>query len=117
MLLWSLLNPRRLSPRSRRTLERQPISISVVSYWELVLKSSHRAAPIPDPVSWWKAHVRDSGWSILSIDPAHVTAPTSLPAIHRDPFDRMLAAQTRAEALTLVTADETLAACGVPTLW
>ena len=48
----------------------------------------------------------------LSILPAHLDRIKELPAIHRDPFDRMLFAQARAEGLSLLTHDDAIAAYG-----
>jgi PIN domain nuclease of toxin-antitoxin system len=45
---------------------------------------------------------------------AHGLAVGSLPALHRDPFDRLLVAQAQLEGLTLVTRDERLAEYGIP---
>ena len=49
----------------------------------------------------------------LPVAIAHAEEVRSLPPLHRDPFDRLLAAQARTEGLTLVTADRQLAAYGI----
>lgn len=53
----------------------------------------------------------------LPISPEHAAAVEELPLLHRDPFDRMLVAQARAEGLTLVTRDPQVRAYDIPTLW
>ena len=50
-------------------------------------------------------HVAAAGFDLLDVTAAHATATATLPLHHRDPFDRMLIAQARAERLTLVTRD------------
>jgi PIN domain nuclease of toxin-antitoxin system len=50
---------------------------------------------------------------VLGLAPEHALAVASLPLHHRDPFDRLLIAQARAEALTVLTADARFAAYGV----
>jgi PIN domain nuclease of toxin-antitoxin system len=54
----------------------------------------------------------DNGYIELHISGSHVLAVRSLPAIHKDPFDRILLAQSRAEGVFLLTADKMLAEYG-----
>jgi len=58
-----------------------------------------------------------SGFTILPIKTAHLTAFETLPLIHRDPFDRLLVATTLAEQMTLVTRDENIPQYTVPQIW
>lgn len=58
----------------------------------------------------------ERGFEPLPIGFAHARAAGRLPALHRDPFDRMLVAQARLEGMTLATADSALAAYDVPVL-
>ena len=53
----------------------------------------------------------------LSIRAPHIHALASLPELHKDPFDRILLAQARAEGLTLVTKDPLLSRYDVPMIW
>lgn len=55
-----------------------------------------------------------SGVQVLQLDADHGLAVADLPVHHRDPFDRLLVAQARAEHLTIVTADQRMAAYDVP---
>ena len=54
---------------------------------------------------------------LLPIEPAHVFALDSLPALHRDPFDRMLVAQASVESLCLVSKDEILKEYPIEVKW
>ena len=58
------------------------------------------------------AALQDTGIEILPITPAHAAAIDDLPAIHRDPFDRLLIATAQCEFLRLMTRDSQLAAYG-----
>lgn len=60
--------------------------------------------------------VESLGFQPLDITPDHALDAARLPRHHGDPFDRLLVAQAQAEAATLVTDDETLAAYDVPTI-
>ena len=57
------------------------------------------------------------GFAPLPITPRHGIDAGELPGAHRDPFDRMLAAQASAEGLDLVSCDPAFEALGVKTLW
>jgi PIN domain nuclease of toxin-antitoxin system len=68
-------------------------------------------------VNWWKQAGELLGGSILSIRSAHITALGGIQDFHKDPFDRMLIAQTAAEGPTLVTNDVQMQDYSVKTLW
>jgi PIN domain nuclease of toxin-antitoxin system len=85
--------------------------VSVVSIWELATKQSLGKVDLGDEVGPWFARARaELDLTVLEITATHAAAVEQLPRHHRDPFDRMLLAQARAERLRLMTADETLAA-------
>jgi PIN domain nuclease of toxin-antitoxin system len=73
-----------------------------VSVWEVTIKQAIGKLALPADLP---ERIRDSGFLHLSITLEHGIAAGRLPAIHRDPFDRMLIAQARLEDLTLVTRD------------
>ncbi|TFV95383.1 type II toxin-antitoxin system VapC family toxin [Leifsonia flava] len=56
----------------------------------------------------------DIGYGELVIGGTHAIVAAELPSLHKDPHDRMLLARARIEGLTLLTADEAVAACGSP---
>ena len=105
-LLWAFGEPTRLSRSARKALDQGPNTVSVVSYWEVVLKARRGGLDIDDVPAWWRRVTTTADLRVLSIRASHVTVLASLPAIHKDPFDRMLVAQAVAEGLTLVTNDE-----------
>jgi PIN domain nuclease of toxin-antitoxin system len=83
------------------------VFLSAASIWEIAIKHSLGRLQIPEPAS--AAGVR-LGFEPLPISFAHAEAAALLPPLHRDPFDRMLVAQARAEGLTLVTRDPAIRA-------
>jgi len=111
--VWSTLAPERISGRVARQLNKaeNEIWLSAVSIWELLLlHDKGRVRLMPDPVSW----ISDS-ISRLNIREAPLTfevalAVSSLNLPHNDPADGFIAATARVFGLTLVTADEQLAA-------
>jgi PIN domain nuclease of toxin-antitoxin system len=90
---------------------------SAASLWELCHKAGRKDALVAEPVEWWNKYVAKLGIPILNIRTADVIAQSSLPAIHKDPFGRILVAQALVEGAALVTRDQRLAKYGVPTIW
>lgn len=103
--LLGLAEPQRLSAAVRRAMQSGPNVLSVVSYWEVLLKSMKGTLDVGDPRLWWQDALEQLGATPLVLRPDHVAGVYGLPAIHRDPFDRMLIAQAVAEGLRLVTID------------
>jgi PIN domain nuclease of toxin-antitoxin system len=119
-LVWAIDKDRRLSIAARDILSVSPpsVMVSVVSVWEIVLKHQtgkfERDAPLRDFLATIFA---EENWRILLITPAHLNELCDIPMHHKDPFDRLLVAQAKAEDLTLVTRDAALGAYGVSTIW
>jgi PIN domain nuclease of toxin-antitoxin system len=85
--------------------------VSVVSFVEIGIKAATGKLRLPDGL---REHVLDSGARLLNLSPDHGLDVAELPLHHRDPFDRLLIAQARAEGLTIVTADRDFVAYDVP---
>ena len=115
--IWALADPDLLSATARKALRAGPRAMSVVTYWEVVIKFQKGLLKIADPVNWWARACELLGGSILSIRSAHITALAGIPDLHKDPFDRMLIAQAAAEGLTLVTSDAQIKRYSVKTVW
>jgi PIN domain nuclease of toxin-antitoxin system len=97
--------------------EAQEVRLSAASVWEATIKHARGKLPLPDGLTALVAtSVRDAGMTRLAIDDRHALAVADLPALHRDPFDRLLIAQALVEGLTLVTADDKVRAYDVPVL-
>jgi len=83
--------------------------LSVVSYWEIMIKSMKGTLDVGDPRVWWFDALEQLAATPLVLRPEHVAALYRLPPIHKDPFDRMLIAQAAVEGLALVTTDSKIA--------
>ncbi|MGO9259615.1 MAG: type II toxin-antitoxin system VapC family toxin [Bryobacteraceae bacterium] len=79
--------------------------LSVVSYWEVLIKSMKGKLEVGDPRLWWHDALEELAATPLAVRSEHVAAVFSLPPIHKDPFDRLLIAQAIAEDLEFVTTD------------
>jgi PIN domain nuclease of toxin-antitoxin system len=115
VLLWWLQADQRLAATAAEAMEDgdNTLYLSVASVWELSIKQSIGKLRVDVDL---RSHAREQGFTELPVTGAHATAIRDLPFHHKDPFDRMLVAQAAVEGLTLVTADDALAAYGVPVL-
>ena len=104
VLLWWLDDYATLSKKAKDAIShgKNLVLISAVVIWEIRIKQSLGKLELPH--NFWK--VLDSQpFEHLDITVEHAHAVGDLPAYHRDPFDRMLVAQTKVERLTLMTRD------------
>jgi PIN domain nuclease of toxin-antitoxin system len=109
ILLLAMSQPERLSRRVRETVDSGPNVLSVMSYWEVLLKSAKgKLVEVGDPRVWWQTALSDFAATEMPLRSNHVSAIFDLPPLHQDPFDRALIAQAIAEDLALVTTDRAL---------
>ena len=104
--LLALTNPAKLSRRVRKAALSGPNHLSVVVYWEVLLKTMKGALDVGEPRTWWLDALDQLAATPLVLRPEHVSEVSALPPIHKDPFDRILIAQATVEDLTLLTTDE-----------
>jgi len=97
--LMALPIPSQISKRIRG----EGAMVSILSPWEMLIK--HQVGKLDLPTLDVAGDVVAQGFGLLAIKPEHLSALTKLPMLHRDPFDRLLLAQAKAEGLTVVTAD------------
>jgi PIN domain nuclease of toxin-antitoxin system len=92
--------------------------LSVVSAWELVVKTQAGKLHLPEPPSVY-VPTRLAHYAIqaLPLSLAHVLAAESLPLHHRDPFDRLLIAQAASERVPILTIDPEIHKYPVKVLW
>lgn len=120
VLLWWLFADRRLSRKATAAI-RDPdnrIVVSSATAWEIAIKHHQgrldSAAPLMNDFSGW---VDRAGFVELAIRSSHALKAGSWHVAHRDPFDRMLAAQSVIEEIRLVSRDPLFADFGIDTLW
>ena len=92
--------------------------LSVVSVWEMQIKAGLGKLELRTPLTVLVNEQRSrNGLAVLPIRLQHVYALQELAHHHSDPFDRLLIAQARVEALKLVSKDEAFKRYDVPLLW
>lgn len=120
-LLWMLTESSRLGRDAAGIVRdrRSRLVVSTVSAWEIATK--HRLGKLPQAdavIGGYARHLDRLGVTRLPLAEDHALLAGSLDWTHRDPFDRMLAAQAMIESMTLITDDEVLRGFpGVRTLW
>jgi len=85
-MLWAFASPDRLSAGAKKAIRSRDLILSVVAYWEIVIKSRKGLLQIADPVSWWERATEALAGTILSIRGRHISALSGLPDIHKDPL-------------------------------
>ncbi len=119
-IVWAELDDDRLPEAVRRLIDdpRTRLVLSVVTTWEITLKSLAGRLRLPEPPApYFDGLIRDARFEVLPVEQRHVAALPELPAIHRDPFDRMLVAQAMVEDLDLVSGDERIRRYPIRTIW
>ncbi|QQR88097.1 MAG: type II toxin-antitoxin system VapC family toxin [Flavobacteriales bacterium] len=107
VLLWAMTDDKRLSPAARDivTDKNHYVVISIVSLWEVAIKSSISKLDSRVTLRQFKNSLVQFEVDLLDMDTDHIESYTTLPLHHRDPFDRMLIAQAKHEGLHILTAD------------
>jgi PIN domain nuclease of toxin-antitoxin system len=119
-LLWWILDDPALSPAAREAISGtdKTVLISAVSAWEISIK--FRAGKLPeaaDLVSNFPSEIEHEGFQLLPISAEHGIRAGLLPGIHKDPFDRMLIAQSQAENVPIISNETVFDHYGVRRLW
>lgn len=112
-LVWAVAEPQRLAPAVRLLIENQAYALSVASLWELINIKGKRDAPVKDPAAWWQRYVVAPQTLVIPIRSSHVLYLEQLPWHHKDPYDRILMAQSVVEKMPLVTADAEIRKYGI----
>ena len=111
LLLWAASAPDRLPAKARSLIRdsEHELLFSTASLWEVAIKCSLGRKDFRVDARLLRRGMLDNNYAELAINSDHVLATENLPPIHKDPFDRLLIAQSMVEALTLVTVDPVVA--------
>jgi PIN domain nuclease of toxin-antitoxin system len=120
VVLWAVLSPAELSREAAEIIadEANVILVSAASAWEIATKV--RIGKLPGAERFEREFLEvmdDAGYSLLSIDAASALRAGRLAGEHRDPFDRMIAAQAMAEDIPVISADLKLDSFDIRRIW
>lgn len=118
--LWLAASPERISPAAKAVIEDESnaLFLSDVCVWEITVKHAMGKLPLPAPPrTWVPAQAAFFQLRRLALDEAAIYLSGELPMVHRDPFDRLLAAQAQARAMVVLTPDPPFEALGARVVW
>lgn len=118
-LLWWLENDGRLSDGAREVIEdpANQVLVSAGSLWEIAIKHHAGKLKAPNLVDNFQKELDEEGFVELPILAKHAIRAAFLPAHHRDPFDRLLIAQSEMENAPIVSRDSKFDDYGIPRIW
>ena len=116
--LWGLSAPERLSLTARNAVASAERFLSVASIWEVLIKVRTGKLPLPVPTgNYLTTQMSCNGVSVLSIKLEHVLQIERLELHHRDPFDRVLIAQSLEEGWPIITSDPVFKKYPIRVIW
>ena len=117
--LWALAGDARMSPLARDTFAGPAgLSLSIASIWEILIKVQSGKLHLPRPAGpYVLKKLAENGIEVLPISIDHLLALDRLPMHHRDPFDRMLVAQSMEEGWPIITADPVFKQYPIRVIW
>ena len=118
--LWWIIDSPRLSARAREVIRDSDneLFFSATSGWEIAIKAQLGRLQLPDNLEQFIVEqLALNAILVLPIQLRHALHVYTLPQHHRDPFDRMLVAQSQVENLSLLTADPQITQYEVATIW
>lgn len=119
-LIWFATDSPELSAHARIELSdpENSLSVSVCTFWEMGIKVSIRKLRLPVSIGEFMNRTMGGyGIALEPILPIHVEIISSMPFHHKDPFDRMIAAQALSGHFSLVSNDSAFDRYGVPRIW
>ena len=114
LLLWTAGEPKKLSLKARRLIvdTDNELMFSAASTWEIAIKRALGRSDFQVDARLLRRGLIDNGYVELPVFSAHAVAVEALPPVHKDPFDRLLVAQSQVEGIVLLTSDATVAEYG-----
>ena len=120
VFLWAATAPDQLSAPAREVIvdPQNDVRVSAVTGWEIAIKQSLGKLELSRPAERWLPDVlRRSGFGLLGVSIDDALRVRALPWHHRDPFDRLLAAQALARGYAVASRDSVFADYGVAVVW
>lgn len=116
LLLWAAGPSPRLSAQTRRLINdpENELMVSTASLWEIAIKSGLKRPNFQIDAVLFRRNLLNNSYQELAVTGEHAVAVANLPPLHRDPFDRLLVAQSIVDGITLLTSDPRVAQYPAP---
>lgn len=116
--LWWVEDSAKLSKPARAAIAKHEAFVSLVSAWELAIKTCLKKIALSRPAArYFEIHSAACGFDVLGIELGHIAVVETLPFHHGDPFDRLLIAQARTDGFAIVSSDDRFDEYGVKRIW
>ena len=118
--LWWVIDDSQLSNTAKATIADPSniIYLSAVSAWEIIIKERTGKLSLPEPPETYiPSRLASNQFASLTVQMQHVLQIASLPDHHRDPFDRLLIAQSQIEQIPILTVDNMIGQYPVKVIW
>jgi PIN domain nuclease of toxin-antitoxin system len=118
-LIWHLTDAPELSPKAKQTIENaeNQAFVSIASFWEIAIKINIGKLNLNYSLQELLTESEKLGFEILDLRQSHLLTLINIPLHHRDPFDRILIAQSIAESMTLISKDTNFPLYDIMLLW
>ena len=118
--LWFVLDDPQLSSTAKILIQdsANDVEVSPASYWEIAIKIRLGKYVLSQPYqSFMETQIAANDFRVLPIEPRHTALLTTMPFHHKDPFDRLLIAQTAVEHIDIVSVDTIFDSYGIRRIW
>lgn len=119
-VIWYVDQDHLLSPDAHRAISEpsNDLLLSAATVWEIAIKVGRSKLSLSMPYDqWMNRAIADLGLTLLPITVDYANQQAGLPDIHRDPFDRLIAAQAKSENIQVISADAIFDRYGVIRVW
>jgi PIN domain nuclease of toxin-antitoxin system len=118
--IWWVTNDPQLSQTARDTIAdpKNTVLFSVVNAWEIIIKQGTGKLTLPEPAEIYiPSRIAANQFVILPVNLPHILQVALLPELHRDPFDRLLIAQSQTEQIPIISIDRYVVQYPVNVIW
>lgn len=118
-LLWTIESPNVLSRQARKIIDDRAsqLLISIATPWELAIKTNSGKLDAKELLEGFADSMSSAGYELLNAEVEHVIRAGMLPLHHRDPFDRLMAAQALELRVPIISRDRIFDLYGVKRIW
>jgi PIN domain nuclease of toxin-antitoxin system len=118
--LWWVMDDSQLSDTAKAKIAdpTNTVYFSVISAWEIIIKEGTGKLSLPEPsTTYIPSRLASNQFMTLTVEMQHILQIASLPDHHRDPFDRLLIAQSQIENIPFLTVDHLISQYPVNVIW